>query len=140
MDIAISILTILCSFGVTTAVIRAIYGGSLTFKLWIFLLPGYILVCALVYMAAKLDMNIFWYDQVLFPTVGLALILGSIIFTGKRLSLPIQKAISSLNCGSEQITADSHQMVASSQSLAAGASQQAASIEETSSSLEEVFP
>ncbi len=51
---------------------------------------------------------------------------------------PIQKIISALSTGADQVTSASGQMSSASQSMAEGASEQAASIEETSSSMEEM--
>ena len=51
---------------------------------------------------------------------------------------PINRIVSSLQEGSEQVAAGADEVSGSSQSLAEGASQQAASIEETSSSMEEM--
>ena len=72
--------------------------------------------------------------------LGVALLLSLVLGWGlvRSITGPINRAIASLNQGSDQIAAASSQVSASSQSLAEGASQQAAALEETSSSLEEM--
>jgi len=67
---------------------------------------------------------------------GLALALGIIL--GLAITRPINRIISELNEGADQVSAASSQVSASSQILARGSSEQAASLEETSSSLEEM--
>ncbi|MEA3414692.1 MAG: methyl-accepting chemotaxis protein [Thermodesulfobacteriota bacterium] len=59
-------------------------------------------------------------------------------FIIRSLTRPINRIVSNLIDGSEQITAGSYETSQASQSLAEGASEQAAAIEETSSSLEEM--
>jgi methyl-accepting chemotaxis protein len=70
--------------------------------------------------------------------IGLTLF-GTIAFWLIRsISKTLERAISGLNCSTEQVASASGELSASSQSLADGASTQAASLEETSSSLEEL--
>jgi methyl-accepting chemotaxis protein len=59
-------------------------------------------------------------------------------FVIRSITKPVQKIISGLNDGAEQVASASSQVSFSSQSLSEGSSDQAASIEETSSSLEEM--
>jgi len=59
-------------------------------------------------------------------------------FSVRSITKPLNRAISSLNEGAEQVASASGQVSSSSQQLAAGTSEQAASIEETSASLEEM--
>jgi methyl-accepting chemotaxis protein len=70
----------------------------------------------------------------------LALIAGLLVsvYLVRSLTGVLNRVISSLENGSEQVAAASLQVSSASQSLAAGASQQAASLEETTSSLEEL--
>jgi len=67
---------------------------------------------------------------------GLALFLGTIL--SLSITRPINRIISELNEGADQVSAASSQVSAASQTLARGSSEQAASLEETSSSLEEM--
>lgn len=59
-------------------------------------------------------------------------------FAVRSITKPLNRAISSLNDGAEQVASASGQVSSSSQQLAGGTSEQAASIEETSASLEEM--
>ena len=71
---------------------------------------------------------------------AIALLLGAFLafIITRGITGPLNRVISGLNDGSEQVASASAQVSASSQSLAEGASEQAASIEETSASLEEI--
>ncbi len=59
-------------------------------------------------------------------------------FITRSITGPVNRIISGLNEGANQVASASGQVSSSSQSMAEGASQQAASIEETSSSMEEM--
>ena len=59
-------------------------------------------------------------------------------FLAQSIYRPINKVVTGLNEGADQVASASSQVSSASQSLAEGASEQAASIEETSSSLEEM--
>ena len=63
--------------------------------------------------------------------------LGAFFIT-RSITVPINRIITGLNEGANQVASASMQVSSSSQSMAEGASQQAASIEETSSSMEEM--
>ncbi|MCG8634599.1 MAG: methyl-accepting chemotaxis protein [Desulfobacterales bacterium] len=69
-----------------------------------------------------------------------ALAVGVIVafFITRSITGPVNRIISGLNEGANQVASASGQVSSSSQSMAEGASQQAASIEETSSSMEEM--
>ncbi|MGE5296338.1 MAG: MCP four helix bundle domain-containing protein, partial [Solirubrobacterales bacterium] len=68
--------------------------------------------------------------------VAAALFLG--IFLALSITRPINRIVTGLTSGAEQVAAASSQVSAASQSLAEGATEQAAGLEETSSSLEEM--
>ena len=70
----------------------------------------------------------------------LAILIGGSIgaFLSKSISNALNKVISSLTDGSEQVSSASGQVSQSSQQMAEGASEQASSLEETSASLEEM--
>jgi methyl-accepting chemotaxis protein len=70
----------------------------------------------------------------------LAIVIGAVVafFITRSITGPVNRIISGLNEGAEQVASASGQVSSSSQSMAEGASQQAASIEETSSSMEEM--
>jgi len=72
--------------------------------------------------------------------IFIAIILGILvsILLVRNLTKTLNRAISGLGEGSEQVAAASVQVSSASQSLAAGSSQQAASLQETTSSLEEL--
>jgi methyl-accepting chemotaxis protein len=73
-----------------------------------------------------------------FNVVGtiFAIVLG--IFLSLSINRPINRVVSGLTEGADQVASAAAQVSSSSQSLAEGSSEQAASLEETSSSLEEM--
>ncbi len=71
-------------------------------------------------------------------SVFLILTLLAVLWFTRSITLPINRIISGLGEGSNQVAAASNQISSSSQAMAEGASQQAASIEESSSSMEEM--
>ncbi len=70
--------------------------------------------------------------------VGIIAILIVAFLMARAITHPINRIITGLGDGSDQVASASAEVSASSQSLAEGASEQAAGIEETSSSLEEM--
>ncbi len=69
---------------------------------------------------------------------GFALALALGIYLCLSITRPVQRIITGLGEGAEQVTAASGQVAGASQQLAEGSSEQAAALEETSSSLEEM--
>ncbi|MFW5784754.1 MAG: methyl-accepting chemotaxis protein [Chitinispirillaceae bacterium] len=69
--------------------------------------------------------------------IGVALALGFGIFLSSSISKALNRVISGLSSGSEQVSSAANQVSASSQQMAEGANEQASSLEEVSSSLEE---
>jgi len=70
--------------------------------------------------------------------VGTCLSLGFGIFLSISITRPINRVVTGLSEGADQVAAASAQVASASQHLAEGTSEQAASLEETSSSLEEM--
>ncbi len=70
--------------------------------------------------------------------VSIFAIAGVLIMLTSAIVNPINRIISGMENGSDQVTATSSQVALSSQTMAGGASQQTASIEETSASMEEM--
>ena len=73
--------------------------------------------------------------------VSFAMVLSSLLFgwfISNGINRSLQKIITGLNEGAEQVASAAGQVSSSSQSLAEGSSEQAAAIEETSASLEEI--
>ncbi len=78
-------------------------------------------------------------NAVLLAMLGFtALTAGLIFLFARRLTGSINRVVSGLSEGADQVTSASGEVSAASQTLAEGASEQAAAIEETSSSLEEM--
>jgi methyl-accepting chemotaxis protein len=106
-----------------------------------------VLDTSLTSVAATTDQTMARFDSwelacliVLIVAAAVAMI-GAITFgilVTRSITKPLERVISSLNAGSEQVTSASNQVAQASQQLAAGANEQASSLEETSSSLEEM--
>jgi len=74
-------------------------------------------------------------------TVGLAFLtitILAVLWFARSITLPINRVVSMMNSGADEVASASGQVSAASQSLAEGSSEQAAALEETSSSLEEM--
>jgi methyl-accepting chemotaxis protein len=70
--------------------------------------------------------------------VGVAAIVCVALLITRSITKPINRVITELDSGSEQVASASGQVSSASQSLAEGSAEQASSLEETSSSLEEM--
>ena len=70
--------------------------------------------------------------------IFLALTIFGVTFFARSISSPINRAVTGLSDGADQVAAAASQVSSASQSLAEGSSEQAASLEETSSSMEEM--
>ena len=70
--------------------------------------------------------------------IGILAIIAVALLITRSITKPINRIITGLNEGSDQVASASGEVSGSSQSLAEGSSEQAASIEETSASLEEM--
>ncbi len=73
--------------------------------------------------------------------VGLAFLtitILAVLWFARSITMPINRVVSMMNSGADEVASASGQVSAASQSLAEGSSEQAAALEETSSSLEEM--
>jgi len=119
---------------------RVIYGKALVTRLWSLLAPGVILMAMLAGVAVKLRaMGISpWIARGALPLAAAVILVGSFIIVARKLTNPLQRALTALDQGSDQISDAAGQIASACQALASGATEQAASIEETSASLEEM--
>ena len=81
-----------------------------------------------------------WINLLMTGMVIGSVVIGVLLayFVTRSITRPIQRIITELNEGAEQVNDASAQVSAAAQNLAGGASEQASSLEETSSSLEEM--
>ena len=68
----------------------------------------------------------------------LTLTILGVLWFARSITVPINRVVTLMNAGAEEVASASGQVSSASQSLAEGSSEQAAAIEETSSSLEEM--
>ncbi len=78
------------------------------------------------------------FIMIILALCSIVLALGISFIITRSVARPLNRAISGLSDGSEQVAAAARQVSSSSQQLAEGSSEQASSLEETSSSLEEM--
>jgi len=88
----------------------------------------------------KMASTVGFSNALMIGAAAVAIVLGSILafVITRGITKPVNRIITDLSEGSEQVSSASAQVSAASQSLAEGASEQAAGLEETSSSLEEM--
>ncbi len=115
----------------------AIYKKTLTTMLWVRLMPGIFVLTSACFAMGKFGISNY-PAMAVGLIVGVSAMVGNLIFVALKLVKPLNRVISGLDEGSEELASASEQVTSSSQQLAEGASEQAASVEETSSSLEEM--
>jgi methyl-accepting chemotaxis protein len=88
----------------------------------------------------KLQAQVYQANLLILGGTALAIGLGLFLafFIGRSITLPINRVVTGLTDGANQVAAAAGQVSSASQSLAEGSSEQAASLEETSSSMEEM--
>jgi ABC-type transporter Mla subunit MlaD len=86
----------------------------------------------------RLQQKEFYVGMGIFLLLGIFSLLAAVWILKTNIIKPINRIVSSLQRGSEQVASGAEEVSAASQSLSEGASEQAASIEETSSSMEEM--
>jgi methyl-accepting chemotaxis protein len=118
--------------------LRAIFGSNLTFKLAIWMSPGFIIAVLCGYIGAKMgglsNLPVF----IPLAVFGCMLLITNFVILGKSLIQQLQRLGNDLTQSAQEISSSSTQVSQSSQSQAEGASSQASALEETSSSLEEI--
>ncbi|MBI5588986.1 MAG: hypothetical protein HY881_00740 [Deltaproteobacteria bacterium] len=120
-----------------TGILYLIYKKTLTYKLWVGLVPGVFAYTLCVYVGGYIGVyNFLATAIVLF--VGVSIFVGNLILLARKIASPLQLICDSINKGADQVASAATQVSSASQTLAEGSSEQAASIEETSSSLEEI--
>jgi methyl-accepting chemotaxis protein len=120
-----------------TGILYLIYKKTLTYKLWVGLVPGVFAFTHCIYIWGSIGVyNILATAVILF--LGISIFVGNLLLLARKISLPLQLTCDGINKGAAQIASAAGEVSAASQSLSEGSSQQAASVEETSSSMEEM--
>ncbi len=135
--IIILALNLACS-GVVALILRAIYGKNLTYKIFLWLIPG---ICICISNAGFLHRlggleNLM--AVIICSVLGLSIMVANFVMVGRFLIGKLTEISSSITESATEVNSASGMVTTSSQTLAEGATEHAAALEETSSSLEEM--
>jgi methyl-accepting chemotaxis protein len=129
----------LIAAGLIALVLRAIYGKNLTYKIYLWLIPGVVIVLCNTTLSERMGG---WNNPVvasIATVIGIAIMTANFILVGKKLVHQITNVTSDISKSAGEVNSASNMVSASSQALAEGASEHASALEETSSSLEEML-
>ncbi len=122
----------------TVNLLRVVFGKNLTYKLFLWMMPGTATAIMSAYTGAKLGgLNNPFVCLPIAVFAGIVMIANYIIL-GRSLINKLQHHIDDLSQSAQEISSSSAHVSQSSQSQADGVSTQASELEETSSSLEEI--
>lgn len=131
------VLDLFCA-GVIALILRAIYGRNLTYKLFLWLIPGLAILICNTALAAKLGGFANPIVVITSMVIGLGILVANLVLVGQFLIRKLNNIADEISRSADEVNSASGMVSASSQTLAEGASGQASSIEEISSSLEEM--
>lgn len=135
IEFVIRLVIYVVAMAIVAGIIRFFFGKSLTFKLFIWLAPGVLLVIWSAYIAGRTGAE--GWIKLMIPSSMLIMAVNFII-VGKRLVAQIQQIADELMASTREINSASTLVSTATETLADGASSQAVAIEETSSSLEQM--
>lgn len=124
--------------GLVVLFLRSIYGKNLTYKIFLWLIPGMSILVANASLAVMLGgfANPLVVSAV--TTVGLVVMVINFIMVGKFLVRKLASVSDDISKSADEVNSASGMVAAASQTLAEEASEHASALEETSSSLEEM--
>ena len=134
----IILLVVMVGASITLLTIKLVLGKNLTYKLYAWMMPGYIGLIMCVYIGARLGGLTNPPILLVTASLGTITIIANFILVGKTLIGKMQHIADQLSESIVEMKSASLNISISSQSQAEGAASQAAAIEETSSSLEEM--
>ncbi|HPK54328.1 MAG: hypothetical protein K4445_06830 [Deltaproteobacteria bacterium] len=138
LDYVILLVMDLIAAGLIAIVLRTIYGKNLTYKLFLWLIPGIVIIIGNTSLSTKLGG---FSNPLAVSTsmiLGLVIMVVNFVLVGKFLIRKLNNIADDISRSANEVNTASGMVSTSSQTLAEGASVQAASIEEFSSSLEEM--
>ncbi len=120
-------------------VLRLLYGQNLTYKLFVWTVPGLTMLLLDFHAWIKLGSyhNIFF--TLVFVPLGVVIFVANYIIVGRFLIQKVETIANELAGAAQEVDGASQEVSAASQTLAEGSSEQAAAVEETSASLEEIL-
>lgn len=128
----------LFGLGLVALVLRLIFGQNLTFKLFLWLLPGMTSVMVTIYIIEHLKGFQHPMVTIIGLPIGVGFLVANFIIVGKILIRDLHNIAQEISVSTTEINTVARAVGTSSQSLSEAAMSQASSIEETSSSLEEM--
>jgi methyl-accepting chemotaxis protein len=118
-------------------ILRFILGKNLTFKLFVWLVPGVVLTLTTAYISGRTAGSDAVWTKLL-VLFGVTFMVINFIIVGKKLIAQIQQISDDLMKSTDEMNSAATLVSTSTGHLAEGASSQAAAIEQSSSSLEEM--
>ncbi len=134
----ITLLINLIASGLIALILRGIYGKNLTYKIFLWLIPGISIVISNTSIVSKLGGLANPMVVAISTLVGLAVMVGNFILVGKFLIRNLTNISDDISKSVNEVNSASAMVSSSSQALAEGASEHASALEQTSSSLEEM--
>ena len=128
----------LVTAGLIALILRAIYGKNLTYKLFLWLIPGIVIVIGNATLASKLGGFNNPAAVTIVTVVGLGIMVANFILVGRFLIRKLSNIADDISKSADEVSSASGMVSSSSQTLAEGASVQASSVEELTSTLEEI--
>lgn len=133
-----AIVVLLFGLSMVAVILRLVFGQNMTYKLFLWLLPGMAAAMSTIYVIEHLKG--FQHPMVLIIglPIGVSLLVTNFIVVGKILIRDLQNIAQEISVSTTEINTVARAVGTSSQGLSEAAMSQASSIEETSSSLEEM--
>ncbi|MRR16062.1 MAG: hypothetical protein EG826_06370 [Deltaproteobacteria bacterium] len=124
--------------GLVALILRAIYGKNLTYKLFLWLIPGLVILICNTALTVKLGGLANPPAVIACMVSGLGILVANFVLVGKFLIRKLDNIASEISQSADDVNSASGMVSTSSQKLAEGAASQASSMEEISSSLMEM--
>jgi len=126
------------SAGFIALILRSIYGKNLTYKIFLWLIPGISILVANTSLSTKLGGFANPMAVIATTVAGLVVMVVNFILVGKFLVRNLTNISDDISKSASEVNSASAMVSASSQTLAEGSSEHASALEETSASLEEM--
>jgi len=133
-----AIFVLIIGLSLVALILRFVLGKNLTFKLYLWLLPGMSAAMGTIYVIEHLKGFKNPMVLVIGLPIGVGILVANFIIVGKMLIRDLQNIAQELSESTTEINTVANAVSSSSQSLSDAAMSQASAIEETSSSLEEM--
>jgi len=137
IECAIKLVTYTVAAVIVAGILRFFFGKTLIVKLFIWLVPGIVIVILAGFIAGRMAGSDAIWPKFL-VLIGMLAMVANFIIVGKKLIVQILHIADELNESSGEMNSAATLVSTATGNLAEGASAQAAAIEESSSSLEEM--